>query len=300
MTLRRRVLDYSLAGILLLLPAVLLHASLKDREDLNGFDEAVLRVSSPLQSAVSWVIGGVGGVWHRYVALVDIEDENAELRRENERLRRDLAEARRQVADTEVLEELVALRRRTTSDSIGARIVSSSINPFFRVMRIRLDRGEGEVERGMAVISAQGVVGRIDRVYGTYADVLLAVDPESGIDVKIPRTGGRGTLRGLGRQDSYAATVERLERGPAELEVQVGDLVVTSGLGEDFPAGIPVGHITAIQTKEYALFQEVEVDPVVDFSDLDAVLVLTAHAPPADPDAGEDRTSRRAHGMRPY
>lgn len=300
MTLRRRVLDYSLAGILLLLPAALLHASFKDREDLNGFDQAVLRVSSPLQTAVSWVIGGVGGVWHRYVALVDIEDENAELRRENDRLRLELAEARRQVADTEVLEELIALRRRTTSDSIGARIISSSINPYFRVMRIRLDRGDGEVERGMAVISAQGVVGRIDRVYGTYADVLLAVDPESGIDVKIPRTGGRGTLRGLGRQDSYAATVERLERGPAELEVEIGDMVVTSGLGEDFPSGIPVGHITAVQTKEYALFQEVEVEPVVDFSELDAVLVLTAHAPPADPDAGEDRTSRRAHGMRPY
>lgn len=300
MTLRRRVLDYSLAGILLLVPAVLLHASFKDGEDLNGFDEAVLRVSSPLQAVVGWGIGGVGGVWNRYVALVDIEEENRELRAENERLRRELAEARRAVADTEVLEELIGLRRRTTSDSVGARVISSSVNPFFRVLRVRLDRGEGEVERGMAVLDAHGVVGRIDRVYGSYADVLLAVDPASGIDVSIPRTGGRGTLVGLGRHDSYATTVERLERGAAEREVQIGDLVVTSGLGEDFPAGIPVGHITAIHTKEWELFQRVEVEPVVDFSDLEAVMVLTAHAPPPDPDAGQERTSRSAHGVRPY
>jgi rod shape-determining protein MreC len=297
MTLRRRVLDYSLAGLLLLIPLILLHASFKKPENLNRFDEAVLRVSSPLQAVVSWAVEGIGGVVHRYVWLVDVDKENEELRAENERLRRLLAEAHRRALDNDVLEELVGLRARTTADTIGARIISASINPYFRVVRVRLDRGEEALSPGMPVITSAGLVGRVQHVYGRYSDVLLATDPQSAIDVRIPRTGGRGVLTGLGRDDSYRCEIGYLERGK---EVQIGDLVVTSGLGSAFPPGIVVGHVARIDTKEYGLFQEVEVEPIVDFSDLGYVLVLLAPPPPPDPGAGRRRVSSSAHGVRPY
>jgi rod shape-determining protein MreC len=295
--LKRRILDYGLSAILLAIPALILHASLKEPESLNRFDQAVLRVSSPLQAGASWIIEGVGGIWNGYVWLVDVKEENDELRADNRRLREELAKARRRATDTEVIEELVGLRKRTPADTIGGRVVASSANSFFRVSRIRIDRGDSEVETGMPVINQDGLIGRIGRVYGEYADVLLTSDPSSSVDVKVQRTGSQGSLHGLGREDSYACEIEMLQRGKEP--VQVGDLIVTSGLG-DFPAGIEVGHVEKVTTKDYALFQEVEVTPIADFSNLTHVLVVLAKPPSADPDAAERRPAERAFGVFPY
>ncbi len=295
--LKRRILDYSLAGVLLAIPALILHASLKEPDSLNGFDQAVLRVSSPLQAAASWVIEGIGGLGNDYVWLGDVEEENDELQRENRRLREELAKAKRRARDTEVLEQLVGLREKTPADTVGARVIAASTNAYFRVSRIRLDRGKDEVATGMPVINQDGLVGRIGRVYGRYADVLLASDPKSSIDVKVERTGSQGSLRGIGRDSSYACEIEMLERGKEPVEKD--DLIVTSGLGE-FPPGIEVGRVDKVTTKDYGMFQEVEVRPVVDFSNLDSVIVLLAPPPRPDPKAGEKRRSERAFGAEPF
>ncbi len=187
MTLRRRVIDYSLAAVLLLIPALLMRASFKEPEHLNRLDLAILRVSSPLQSVVTWAVEGLGGLWTGYVWLVDVDEENGELRRENARLRKQLAAAKRNQISTAALERLVGLRKRTTADTMGARVISASINPYFRVLRLRLDRGDGEVEVGMPIVNADGLVGRVHHVYGRYSDVLLATDPQSSIDVYVVR-----------------------------------------------------------------------------------------------------------------
>src|SRR5688572_28184992 len=99
MTLRRRMFDYGLSAVLLVIPALILHASFKDPDGLSGFDKAVLRVSSPLQDATSFLIEKLGGVWHRYVWLVDVDEENRELRTEVARLQAELAAAERRAAD---------------------------------------------------------------------------------------------------------------------------------------------------------------------------------------------------------
>ena len=297
MVIKRRILDYGLSAILLIIPVLLLHSNLKNPENVNAFDQAVLRVSSPLQKAASWVIEGMGGLFTRYVVLIDIEEENDELRRENRRLREELAKAKRRAADAEVLEQLVGLRRRTPADTIGARVIAASSNPYFRVSRITIDRGEDEIEPGMPVINQHGLVGRVGRVYGLYADVLLTSDPSSSIYVKVQRTGSQGALRGLGRDDSYACEIEMLERGKEP--VQENDIIVTSGLGE-FPAGIEVGRVAKVTTKDYGMFQEVEVTPVVDFSNLESVIILLAPPPSPDPNGGKRLRSERAFGAEPF
>jgi rod shape-determining protein MreC len=134
-------------------------------------------------------------------------------------------------------------------------------------------------------------------VYGDYADVLLTSDPKSSIYVKVQRTGSQGSLKGIGRDDSYACEIEMLERGKEPVEV--GDLIVTSGLGE-FPAGIEVGHVTAVTTKDYSMFQEVEVKPIADFGNLEQVIVLLAPPPSPDPNAGKPRRSEPAFGVEPF
>jgi len=303
MTLGRRLLDWGLAGLFLVMPALVLRASLRSPSETSPVDQAVLRVSAPLQAGVSWIVERFGSVWNGYIALVDVEEENRELRAENERLRKDLAVMARKAFDVEALEDVAMLKRATPADTIGARVIAASLSPAFRVVRLRIDRGGKEVDPGMPVISSQGLIGRIQAVYGTHADVLLTTDPRSSVEVVVKRTGGLGILTGTGAADRYACRIEWLERSTdptADLTVKEGDEIFTSGLGGAFPAGLKVGTVRAVSTKDYGMFQEVEVAPAVSFSRLRAVLVLLAPPPPPDPAAKKKDRSKPAFDVRPY
>ncbi len=298
MTLRRRLVDWCLTGLLILVPALVLRASL-ERGEPSALDSALLRITAPLETGVSWIVEGLGGVWGRYVALVDVESENRELREENDKLRKQLEQVSRRAFDVAALEDLAVVKRQTPADTIGARVIGAPLSPQFRVVRLQIDRNEGEVKPGMPVITGTGPVGRIDKVYGTYADVVLVSDPRSKIDVVIPRTGGRGLLVGLGRADSYDCKIDWLERQTKpEAKVAIGDDVVTSGLGASFPAGLVIGKVSKIVGDD-GMFQSLEVEPVVDVSRVRAVMVLLAEQPPTDPDAKVKKRSEPAFGGRP-
>jgi rod shape-determining protein MreC len=296
-TLKRRIIDYSLSGLVVLITLLVFRANLA-RGAPSGLDNALLRITAPLQAGVSWIVEGVGGIWGRYVALIDIESENRELRIENEKLRQKLAEMSRRAFDVEALEDLAIVKRRTPADTLGARVIGAPMTPQFRVLRLRIDRGDHDVQPGMPVITGTGPVGRINKVFGSYADVTLISDPSSSIEVVIPRTGGRGILTGLGKPDSYACTIQWLERQTKpEARVQAGDEIVTSGLGASFPPGLVVGKVSVVE-KDDGMFQRVEVEPAVDVSRVRAVEVLLAPPPPPDPDAKQKRRSEPAFGGR--
>jgi len=228
--------------------------------------------------------------------LVGVEDENRELRADNDKLRKQLAAVTRRAFDVQALEDLAVVKHQTPADTLGARVIGAPLSPQYRVLRVRIDRGEREVAPGMPVIVGTGPVGRIDKVYGDYADVTLISDPASSIEVVIPRTGGRGMLTGLGRPDSYACTIEWLEKqSKPEAKVEIGDEIMTSGLGASFPPGLVVGKVTKIAHDD-GMFQRVEVDPVVDVSRVRAVEVLLAPPPPPDPDAKTKKRSEQAFG----
>lgn len=297
MVMRRKLVDWALTGLLIVIPALVLRSSM-NRGEPSGFDKAVLRITAPLEAGVSWVVEGIGSMWSRYVALVDVEEENRELRDENEKLRKDLAAATRRASDIAALEELAVVKKATQADTLGARVIAAPLSPQFRVIRLRIDRGDRDVQPDMPVIAGTGPVGKIDKVYGDYADVMLVSDPRSRIDVAIKRTGGRGVLIGLGQPDSYACKITTLElQSKPELRAQVGDEVVTSGVGSVFPPGLVIGTITKL-TGDDGMFQNVEVRPAIDVSRVRAVMVLLAPPPPADPDAKQRKKSEPAFGAR--
>lgn len=298
MTLRRRIIDWTLTGLLIVIPALVLRASLS-RGNPSFLDTAMLRITAPLQTAVSWVVEGIGGMWSGYVALIDVEDENAELRAENEKLRKELAQVTRRAYDVEALEELAQVKKQTPADTVGARVIAAPMTPNFRVLRLRIDRGKTEITPKMAVIAGTGPVGTIENVFGDYADVRLISDSSSKIDVIVKRTGRLGWLIGKGKHDSYACRIESLSL-PANLEerAKVGDEIITSGKGSPFPAGLTIGKITKLEG-DNGMVQYVEVEPVVDVSLVRSVLVLLAKPPPEDPDAKTKRRSEPAFGVKP-
>jgi rod shape-determining protein MreC len=159
---------------------------------------------------------------------------------------------------------------------VSALVVAKDFTEFFRVTRIVLDRGSRDIRAHQPVISSDGVVGSVLHVAGDAIDVQLAVDAAFGIDVEDERTHARGFVRGTGDPARYSCKVEMVD---ARDEVQVGDLMVTSGKGKWFPRGIPVAKVTKVTKRELGRDQEVEASPTVNFSRLDAVLILVTPPP---------------------
>jgi rod shape-determining protein MreC len=284
----KRLREGGIVAGTLVFAIVALRMSAKNPGELSALDRGVLGLVSPAQSAMSFVARGVAGVAGRFVELARARSENHELAKENARLRAEVADLRRLADESGRFQRLHGLRDQTPAETIAARIISIDASPYFRVARVELDRGDGTVKHGMPVLTPDGVVGRIGRVSGQTSDIMLLVDPRSAIDVVVPRTGGRGILRGKSGENGYRCSIEYLTRGNA---AQVGDKVVTSGLGGAFPRDLSVGHITAVLPGAVGLFQEVEVTPDVDFARLSEVLVVAAPPPAADPDAGSHRAS---------
>jgi rod shape-determining protein MreC len=293
----KRIREGGVVAGTLLLAIVAMRMSAKAPGELSVLDRGILRIVSPAQSAMSSVARGLSGLVGRYVELTHVRTENEVLRRDNERLRAELLQAQRQAAESGRYQRLLGLRDSTPAETLAARVISIDASPYFRVARVEIDRGEAAVRRGMPVLTSEGVVGRINRVAGRTSDIMLLVDPRSAIDVVLPRTGGRGILRGKPGENGYRCSIEYLVRGEQAKE---GDKVVTSGLGGAFPRDLAVGKISRVIPGTVGLYQEVEVTPDVDFARLSEVLVVAAPPPAPDPDAGTRHSPSPGRGLTVY
>jgi rod shape-determining protein MreC len=293
---RQKIREAAVVAATLVVAIVALRQSAKYPGELSTLDRGILTIISPAQSALAILARSLGGFAGRYVDLVHVRAENEQLRSDNGKLRAELIEARRSAQESVRLQRLLGLRDSVPAATLVARVISVDASPYFRVARVSIDRGEGLVQRGMPVITPEGVVGRINRIAGTSSDVQLAVDPRTKIDVVLPRTGGRGLLEGKAGENGYRCVIQYLVRGE---EVKEGDVVVTSGLG-DFPRDLPVGKVSKVVRNAAGLFQEVEVTPEVDFARLSEVLVVVAPPPPSDPEAASRKPLAPSRGLTPY
>jgi rod shape-determining protein MreC len=293
---RQKVREVVIVTTCFVLSLFLLRQSVRSPEYLSPLDRGVLTLVTPIQSAFATLARSIGHVAGRYVDLVHVRAQNGQLRNENEHLRAELLEARRGAAESVRFQRLLGLRNAVAAETLVARVIAIDVSPYFRVARIQLDRGENLVQRGMPIITPDGVVGRINRVSGETSDIMLSVDPRSAIDIVLPRTGGRGILKGKPGENGYRCAIEYLMQGDQAKE---GDLAVTSGLG-GFPRDLPVGRISKIVKNSAGLAQEIEITPDVDFARLSEVLVVVAPAPPPDPDAGGKKPLAPAHGLAVY
>jgi rod shape-determining protein MreC len=293
MQLPRKFRDIVLCAALLALPLLFLYSNLKSPAEMNPVDRALLRISAPVQAAVTAVVSAIHRGWKRYVYLVGVQRDNEHLRRENADQRAKLAEAERRLLRLKSYEQQLGFRASRGVETVGVRVIGRDSSPFVRVVRVRVDRGAPLVRANLPVVTAGGVVGRVGRVYGAYSDVVLAVDPRSNIDVVVQRTGARGLLRGIDGTNRYLCRIEYLLQRE---DVKVGDLVVTSGVGI-YPKDLVVGRISQVTRRTYGLYQELEVIPAVDFATVDEMLVILS--PPPPPVAGDERVAEPARGLLP-
>lgn len=275
--------------VLLALPFFFLRANMKNPSNLNALDSFLLRVSAPIEFAASSLARGVSNVWESYVYLVDVKADNERLAYDNARLREQVHHLEQKETENRELRRLLQLRESLPGDLVSAQVVGKDFTEFFRVTRVVLDRGSRNIRPHMPVVSPDGVVGSVLRVAGDAVDVQLSVDAAFGIDVEDERTHARGFVRGTGNPARYACKVENVD---SRDEVEIGDLLVTSGKGKWFPKGLPVARVTKVIKREPGRDQEIEATPTVNFSRLDAVLIIVT--PPQDDETPPTKTTASA------
>lgn len=258
------------------LPLVLWTLSGANRSTGAGVGQPLLMATGKIQSYNDYVVGNSSNFWAHYIDLVHTERENETLRAENARLREENIGLQGILQQNARLTRLVGFKQqRPIYELTPARVIAADMSPFFRVLRLRIEAESDGIQPEMPVVSADGVVGRVERVSGRYCDVMLAVDPRSKIDIMTQLNRSRGILSGIGADDSYDAKISYLLRRD---EVEEGEIVVTSGRAGTFPKELPVGRIKSVDTKSFGLYQRVTVEPIVDFSRLEEVYIITGMA----------------------
>ena len=232
---------------------------------VRGTATAVLR---PVQDGVLWLVSPIGDTIGNARELLSIRSENARLR---ERVAA-LEERRRTRVDLErelaALHDLLEIRERTELDTVTARTVALSPSNFEWTITIDVGSDDG-VGRDMPVIDGDGLVGRVIQVTPSSSRVLLAIDPNFSAAARTARSGEIGTLDGRGGDPMLLRLLD------PEADVDVGDEIVTSSYqGGAFPAGIPIGTVAEVGETGGQLSREAQVNPFVDFTRLEHVLVV--------------------------
>jgi rod shape-determining protein MreC len=267
----RRYRDIIIVVLLLAVPFFFLRASIRRPEEQSVVDRTIMRIAAPLEYVAAVFARGISSLVGDYVYLVDVKKDNDKLAYENARLRNENRELRGERTENRRLRRLLNLGETTQAETVSAEVISKDTTEYFRVAHVTLDNPGAQVKVGMPVLSFDGTVGTVMRVAGDKLDVELTVDSGFGVDVVVERTGARGFVRGVGDRSRYSVRVEYVQRTD---EVDVGDVLLTSGVGCRFPKGIPVARVSKVTKRDFGMYQSVEAEPTVDYSRLEEVLIV--------------------------
>lgn len=244
---------------------------------LGGYLSPVLvTLSRPILGAQEWISSRYIAVYQLINAPQDVEElrvRNIELENEVSRLQSQIVILQEQLDESQGLEELLGYaRRRPEFQYAAAAVVGKDPSPFLHY--IIIDHGSDEgIRRGMPVVTQSGLVGRIDAVTAGAARVQLITDPGSVVNVKLQSQKVNAQIIG-----SITGEIS-LEMVPQDTNLEPGEVILTSGLGGTYPADILIGQVITVRQFENELFQTATIQPIVDYSQLQAVLVIKNFRP---------------------
>ena len=244
---------------------------------LGGYLTPVSRLLlKPVVEVQSWITGryqAVRSVVNAPQDPVRLRQENAELKNENSQVKGQIIDLQQKLSETNILSALVDFARANPENRYqAAAVIGYDPSPFLRYVIINRGSDDG-IRRGMPVVTQQGLVGRIAAVTATAARVQLITDSGSTVNVRLQPTNTQAMLLG-----SLTGELS-VDMIPQDVTVQTGELVVTSGLGGGYPPNLLVGQVTGIRSREQDLFQRATLQSVVDFSQLEILLIITNFQP---------------------
>jgi rod shape-determining protein MreC len=262
-------------NLIILLGALFLQAmglALQVRRTVDNEPTRLLRVwtvaaVTPFEKVIVWMQGSSHNIWHNYLYLRGVRAENRELKGEIERLKLEQVRLSEDAEQARRLQSLLAFKEQFISQTVPAQIIGSSGSEQSR--SVYLDKGSSDgIKTDMAVITADGIVGKVLRVFHSTSLVLLIDDQSSGVGAILEKSRLQGVLRGTPAGEVI------LEKVMSDEQVQPGEQVLTSGGDRIFPKGLPVGTVTKVsQGRE--LFWNIRVRPAANLDKLEEVLVVT-------------------------
>jgi rod shape-determining protein MreC len=222
---------------------------------------------TPLEKLLGWTQTSTGNLWHNYFYLRGVRAENRSLKAQIERMSLEQVRLSQDADQARRLQALLAFKEQFISQTMAAQVIGSSGSELSR--SVYIDKGEHDgIKPDMAVITADGIVGKVLRVYRSTSLVLLIDDQTSGVGSILDKTRLQGILRGTPSGELV------LEKVMSDETVSPGELVLTSGGDGIFPKGLLVGRVTKASPGS-ELFLNIRVHPAVDLSKLEEVLVVT-------------------------
>jgi rod shape-determining protein MreC len=265
-TLISRHRPLSLLAALILVQVLLLAFQIKRENNVRLVRYWTVQTLTPVERAGTWSFSKIGGLWSGYIGLRNARTENARLQKELDELRMRNRELESQAAEGQRLANLLNFRNAHPEASmLAAEVIGASADPTSHTLFI--NRGERDhVHRNLAVITPEGVVGKIVEVFPTSSQVLLINDKESGVGALFAGTRTHGVVKGSGDPNP------RMDYIVNDEKVQVGDKILTSGEDHIFPKDLPIGKVES--AKAAAPFQVISIDPAARLDRLEDVLVL--------------------------
>jgi rod shape-determining protein MreC len=221
---------------------------------------------TPFERVLIWAQSSTGSLWHNYVYLRGVRAENRQLKDQIEHLRLEQVRLNEDAVQAHRLQALLSFKEQFISKTVAAQVIGSSGTDSSRILYI--DKGDNQhLKRDMAVITSDGVVGKVLQVFPSVSQVLLINDQSSGVGTILEKSRLQGFLKGTANGQVV------LEGVMSDEQVAPGERVLTSGGDQIFPKGLPIGTVSTVSTGK-DLFLNIGVKPAVNLSKLEEVLVV--------------------------
>lgn len=281
MTMRRMFL---LGGILLVLFLAMYSWNRRTHALDNLAANVGLEISGAILAPLRDAQDFITGFWDRYFSLVDVREENMRLKSRVEELETSLLAMGEDLAELKRLRELVQFPVDVRWRPLAARVIAGKMGPNAVLDTITISRGYATGARpGTPVVSNLGLVGRVLRASAHASSVLLITDPGSHVAVFGQETRAPGILKGHGTGKELE--VDFVQR---DASMKNGEVLITSGLDNKYPKGLPVAKVTGVAPSDYTQFMAVEARPLVNMGHLEEVLLLEksgVELPPEEPES---------------
>ena len=220
---------------------------------------------TPFEKAIVRIQTGAGGIWHNYFYLRGVRQENRELYEQIQQLQLEQVRLRQDAQQARRLQALLGFKEQFIAQTTPAQVIGTSGSEQSRMVYI--DKGSNAgIKRDMAVITADGVVGKVLNIWDSSSQVLLLNDQTSGVGAILEQSRLQGVLKGKASGELV------LDKLMSDEEVKPGDRVLTSGGDRIFPKGLVVGTVTKVS--KGTEFLQISVKPAAALNHLEEVLVI--------------------------
>jgi rod shape-determining protein MreC len=271
----KRLQNRPLLFILLLLAiaGLVLH----ETDNTQAVENLILGPASPLQNELSSLAQDLSDLVQTFRDLRELRRRNEELQSLADSLMVENVRLRELESENETLRQLLQFTQANPTLSYRAAEVVGHIigqDPSNLLRYIIIDVGTGDgIAKGMPVVTDRGLVGRIVEVSSRSSKALLITDVSSSVNAIIQSSRATGVVEGKADGGLVMKYI------PQQVTINVGDIILTSGLGATFPKRLVIGQVTAVHKRDIEMFQQAEIKPTVDFERLEIVLVITNFEP---------------------